>query len=72
MVSVHLQEIPIFQIEIHGDKANPNADKPKMALLACWALAYMSITFCMLVKARSLEVYKFKKDRSNEHLVVRC
>ena len=52
-LSVHLQEIPILQIEIHGDKANPNADKPKMHLLTCWALAYTSITYCILVKARS-------------------
>ena len=65
-ISVHNHKIPIFQVEIHANKADEDKDRPKLHILACWALAYTSVMYCMQVKSHMVEVFEFSKDRENE------
>ena len=62
-ISVYNSNVPIFQVEITGEKMGAEDDKKKLMLTSCWNLCYTSKTFGMEVAKSSVTFIQMEKKR---------
>ena len=60
-MSVYNSDVPIFQVEVTGEKMGAKDDKKKLMLTSCWNLCYTSKTFGMEVAKSSVTFIQMEK-----------
>ena len=60
--SVYQHDIPIMQVEVCGEKPQPEKDERKLCIISCWNLCYASLTYGMEVGKDWASLIKMKKN----------
>ena len=69
-MSVYNSDVPIFQVEVTGEKMGAEDDEKKLMLTSCWNLCYTSKTFGMEV-AKSCHIHPDgEKARYRNHCLL--
>ena len=62
-MTVYNSNVPIFQVEVTGEKMGAEDDEKKLILISCWNLCYTSKTFGMEVAKSSITFIQMEKKR---------
>ena len=62
-MSVYNSDVPIFQVEVTGEKMGAKDDEKKLMLTSCWNLCYTSKTFGMEVVKNSITFIQMEKKQ---------
>ena len=60
-MSVYNSDVPIFQVEVTGEKMGAEDDEKKLMLTSCWNLCYTSKTFEMEAAKSSITFIQMEK-----------
>ena len=60
-MSVYNSDVPIFQVEVTGEKMGAKDNEKKLMLTSCWDLCYTSKTFWMEVPKSSVTFIQMEK-----------
>ena len=63
MMSVYNSDVPIFQVEVTGEKMGAEDDEKKLMLTSCWNLCYTSNMYGMEVGKSSVTFIQMEKMR---------
>ena len=62
-MNVYNSDVPIFQVEVTGEKMGAEDDEKKLMLTSCWNLCYTSKTFGIEVAKSSISFIQMEKKQ---------